>query len=63
MRIRKSSLPQEKIKGKGHVPAQRSGSDKEMTQGVIFLAKNNYVNGGTIAIEGGVLLEQEVPGR
>ncbi|KAH8786176.1 hypothetical protein BGZ57DRAFT_940312 [Hyaloscypha finlandica] len=36
MRIRKSSIPQEKIKGKGHVPAQRSGSDEEMAQGVIF---------------------------
>jgi NAD(P)-dependent dehydrogenase (short-subunit alcohol dehydrogenase family) len=62
MRIRKSSMPQEKIKGKGRVPAQRSGSDEEMAQGVIFLAKNNYANGETIAIDGGVLLEQDVPG-
>ena len=31
----KSTLPEEKIQEKGHVPAQRSGSD-EMAQGVIF---------------------------
>jgi len=57
----KSSMPQEKIKEKGHVPAQRSGSDEEMAQGIIFLTKNKYVNGEVIAIDGGVLLE--VPGR
>jgi NAD(P)-dependent dehydrogenase (short-subunit alcohol dehydrogenase family) len=57
----KSTLPAEKIKEKGHVPAKRPGSDEEMAQGVIFLAKNKYVNGEIIAIDGGVLLE--VPGR
>ncbi|KAE9378045.1 short chain dehydrogenase/reductase-like protein family [Stipitochalara longipes BDJ] len=57
----KSKLPEEKIKEKGHVPAQRSGSDEEMAQVVIFLTKNKYVNGEVIAIDGGVLLE--VPGR
>ena len=57
----KSELPDEKIKEKGHVPANRAGSDEEMAQGVIFLAKNNYVNGEIIAIDGGVLLE--IPGR
>ena len=57
----KSSIPKEEIEEKGHVPAQRAGSDEEMAQGVIFLAKNKYVNGEVIAIDGGVLLE--VPGR
>jgi len=57
----KSELPDEKIEEKGHVPAKRAGSDEEMAQGVIFLAKNMYVNGEVIAIDGGVLLE--VPGR
>lgn len=57
----KSELPKEKIQEKGHVPAQRAGSDEEMAQGVIFLAKNCYVNGEVIAIDGGVLLD--VPGR
>lgn len=57
----KSELPQEKIQEKGHVPANRAGSDEEMAQGIIFLTKNKYVNGEVIAIDGGVLLE--VPGR
>ncbi|KAH8589440.1 short chain dehydrogenase/reductase-like protein family [Bisporella sp. PMI_857] len=57
----KSQLPDEKIKEKGHVPAQRAGSDEEMAQAVIFLAKNHYVNGEVIAIDGGALLE--IPGR
>jgi len=57
----KSEIPKEKIQQKGHVPAQRAGHDEEMAQGIIFLAKNNYVNGEIIAIDGGTLLE--VPGR
>jgi len=57
----KSELPDERIKEKGHVPANRAGTDEEMAQGVIFLAKNKYVNGEIIAIDGGVLLE--IPGR
>lgn len=57
----KSTMPQEKIQEKGHVPANRAGSDEEIAMGVIFLAKNKYVNGEVIAIDGGVLLE--VPGR
>ncbi|TKA61032.1 hypothetical protein B0A49_09209 [Cryomyces minteri] len=51
----KSELPAEKIQEKGHVPAQRAGSDEEMAQGIIFLTKNMYVNGEIIAIDGGVL--------
>ncbi|KAK5009686.1 hypothetical protein LTR39_004882, partial [Cryomyces antarcticus] len=51
----KSELPAEKIQEKGHVPAQRAGSDEEMAQGVLFLTKNTYVNGEITAIDGGVL--------
>ncbi|KAH9223704.1 hypothetical protein DL95DRAFT_352512 [Leptodontidium sp. 2 PMI_412] len=60
-RDQKSEIPDEKMREKGHVPAQRAGSDEEMAQGILFLAKNRYVNGEIIAIDGGVLLE--VPGR
>jgi NAD(P)-dependent dehydrogenase (short-subunit alcohol dehydrogenase family) len=51
----KSQLPDEKIQEKGHVPMGRAGSDEEMAQAVLFLAKNTYVNGEILAIDGGVL--------
>jgi NAD(P)-dependent dehydrogenase (short-subunit alcohol dehydrogenase family) len=51
----KSELKAEKIQEKGHVPMGRAGSDEEMAMGVLFLAKNAYVNGEIIAIDGGVL--------
>jgi len=57
----KSELPKEKIDEKGHVPMGRAGSDEEMGMGIMFLAKNKYVNGEIVAIDGGVLLD--VPGR
>ncbi|KAI4135710.1 MAG: hypothetical protein LQ347_000440 [Umbilicaria vellea] len=57
----KSHLPDEKVQEKGHTPAQRAGSDEEMAQAVIFLARNTYVNGEIIAVDGGTL--NEVPGR
>jgi len=57
----KSELPNEKIEEKGHVPKGRAGSDEEMGMGVLFLAKNGYVNGEIVSIDGGVLLE--MPGR
>ena len=57
----KSRMPAEKVQEKGHVPAQRPGSDEEMAQAVIFLTKNMYVNGEVIAVDGGVL--NTVPGR
>ena len=57
----KSELPHEKVKEKGHVPAERPGSDEEMAMAVLFLAKNTYVNGEVIAVDGGVL--NQVPGR
>jgi NAD(P)-dependent dehydrogenase (short-subunit alcohol dehydrogenase family) len=57
----KSQMPKEKIEDKGHVPMGRAGADEEMAEGILFLAKNRYVNGEVIVIDGGVLLE--VPGR
>lgn len=57
----KSHMSNEKVQEKGHVPAQRPGSDEEMAQAVIFLTKNLYVNGEIIAVDGGVL--NVVPGR
>ncbi|KAL9127619.1 MAG: hypothetical protein Q9217_003553 [Psora testacea] len=57
----KTHMPAEKVQEKGHVPAQRPGSDEEMAQAVIFLTKNMYVNGEVIAVDGGVL--NQVPGR
>ncbi|KAI9827018.1 MAG: hypothetical protein M1826_006497 [Phylliscum demangeonii] len=56
----KSHLPAEKVQKTGHVPAGRAGHDEEMGQAVIFLAKNMYVNGQVLAVDGGALLK--VPG-
>lgn len=57
----KSELGDEQVQSKGHVPAERAGEDEEMAQAVLFLAKNRYVNGEVIAVDGGVL--NVVPGR
>jgi len=51
----KSQLPVEYAQEKGHVPMQRAGNDEEMAQAVLFLAKNLYVNGEVLAVDGGVL--------
>ncbi|KAF2704879.1 NAD(P)-binding protein [Pleomassaria siparia CBS 279.74] len=51
----KSYVPDEKIQEKGHVPMGRAGSDAEMAMAVMFLAKNAYVNGEVLAVDGGVL--------
>ncbi|KAJ4422885.1 hypothetical protein N0V82_002411 [Gnomoniopsis sp. IMI 355080] len=51
----KSHVPKEKIEEKGHVPAMRSGRDEEMGMTVLFLAKNGYLNGQIVAVDGGVL--------
>ena len=58
----KSFLGDDKIRSKGHaVPAGRAGGDEEMAQACLFLAKNRYVNGEIIAVDGGVLAN--VPSR
>ncbi|ROW05016.1 hypothetical protein VSDG_00538 [Cytospora chrysosperma] len=51
----KSHMPPEKITEKGHVPAMRGGRDQEIGMTVLYLAKNFYVNGEIIAVDGGVL--------
>lgn len=52
----KSYMPPEKVRDKGHpVPADRAGSDDEMAMAVLFLAKNVYVNGEILPVDGGVL--------
>lgn len=53
----KSHMPDEKAEEKGHVPAQRPGRDEEMGMLVLFFARNTYVNGQIVAIDGGVLNE------
>ena len=58
----KSLLHEDEVKSKPHaVPAARAGSDEEMAQTCLFLAKNRYVNGEVIAVDGGVL--NQVAGR
>ncbi|KAI3322216.1 NAD(P)-binding protein [Xylariaceae sp. AK1471] len=51
----KSHVPKEKIQEKGHVPLMRAGRETEMGMSVLYLAKNQYVNGEIIAVDGGVL--------
>lgn len=51
----KSHVPPEKIQEKGHVPLMRPGRDQEIGMSVLYLAKNQYVNGEIIAVDGGVL--------
>ncbi|KAG9686193.1 NAD(P)-binding protein, partial [Aureobasidium melanogenum] len=51
----KSDLPPEKVADKDHVPQMRGGRDEEMGMLALLLAKNTYINGEVIAIDGGVL--------
>jgi NAD(P)-dependent dehydrogenase (short-subunit alcohol dehydrogenase family) len=51
----KSELPAEKVQEKGHVPAMRGGRDTEMGMAALFLAKNEYVNGQILTVDGGVM--------
>ena len=52
----KSQLQEDEVQSKPHpVPAGRAGSDEELAQACLFLAKNRYVNGEVIAVDGGVL--------
>jgi len=44
-------------KGKyGKVPAQRPGKDEDMAGAVLFVAANQYLNGQTVAVDGGYIL-------
>lgn len=38
------------------IPAQRPGSERDMGNACLFLATNQYLNGQTIAVDGGWLL-------
>ena len=52
----KSEMADDKVKAKGHpVPAGRAGSDEEMAMACLFLARNGYVNGEIVVVDGGVL--------
>ncbi|KAK8195941.1 hypothetical protein M8818_007092 [Zalaria obscura] len=51
----KSELPKEDFEGK--VPAARPGNDRDMGNGMLFVATNQYVNGQTIVIDGGYVLQ------
>ncbi|KAK5138385.1 hypothetical protein LTR08_003446 [Meristemomyces frigidus] len=52
----KSFLPDEKVLDKGHeVPLMRAGEETEMGMAVLFFARNEYVNGQIVAVDGGVL--------
>jgi NAD(P)-dependent dehydrogenase (short-subunit alcohol dehydrogenase family) len=50
----KSHIPKEKYAEK--VPASRPGKDEDMAQAVLFFAANQYLNGQTLAVDGGYTL-------
>ncbi|KAJ9614410.1 hypothetical protein H2200_002546 [Cladophialophora chaetospira] len=50
----KSHIPREKYAEK--VPARRPGEDRDMANAVIFAATNQYLNGVTVAVDGGYIL-------
>lgn len=49
----KSYLPKEKYE---KVPARRPGKDEDMANAVLFTVTNNYLNGQTVAVDGGYIL-------
>jgi len=51
----KSHLSKEKFEDK--VPAQRPGRDQDLAQGFLYVAANQYVNGQTLVIDGGYVLQ------
>lgn len=50
----KSSIPKEKYEGK--TAARRPGKDEDMASTVLFVATNQYLNGQTVAVDGGYVL-------
>lgn len=50
----KSHIEREKYESK--VPAGRPGKDEDMAQAVLFFATNQYLNGQTLAVDGGYTL-------
>ena len=49
----KSELPKEKYE---KVPARRPGHDRDMGNAILFAATNQYLNGQTVAVDGGYIL-------
>jgi NAD(P)-dependent dehydrogenase (short-subunit alcohol dehydrogenase family) len=50
----KSHIPREKYESK--VPARRPGEDRDMANAILFAATNQYLNGQTVAVDGGYIL-------
>lgn len=50
----KSQIPKEKYESK--VPAARPGNDRDMGNAIVFAATNQYLNGQTVAVDGGYVL-------
>ncbi|KIX96504.1 uncharacterized protein Z520_07770 [Fonsecaea multimorphosa CBS 102226] len=50
----KSHIPREKYESK--VPATRPGEDRDMANAILFAATNQYLNGQTVAVDGGYIL-------
>lgn len=50
----KSEMPKEH---KGGLPSQRPGNDRDMAAAVLFCASCQYLNGQTIAVDGGYLIQ------
>ncbi|KAH8660577.1 hypothetical protein BX600DRAFT_514168 [Xylariales sp. PMI_506] len=50
----KSHIPKDKY---AKVPARRPGKDEDMAQAVLFFAANQYLNGQTLAVDGGYTIE------
>jgi NAD(P)-dependent dehydrogenase (short-subunit alcohol dehydrogenase family) len=50
----KSDIPREKYESK--VPAARPGEDRDMANAILFAATNQYLNGQTVAVDGGYIL-------
>lgn len=49
----KSHIPKDKY---GHLPSKKPGQDRDMASAILFLATNQYLNGQTVAVDGGYLL-------
>ncbi len=50
----KSEMPKEK---KGDLPSRRPGNDRDMAAAVLFCASCQYLNGQTIPVDGGYLIQ------
>lgn len=50
----KSELPKDKY---AHLPSRRPGNDRDMANAILFAVTNQYLNGQTILVDGGYLLQ------